>query len=310
MACLHPSLVNLNGSHFLAPCRHCAACISTRVADLSFISSLELQKCYRDGFGASFVTLTYAPENTPLSSHGYKTLVKSDLQDFFKRLRSHAVRSGFSYPIKHISCGEYGKKDGLPHFHLVLIGLDCYTANQFIKKVWDKTKYGLIDVQALKSSSGLRYVCKYLSKSNPFGDIRYIYDSTGVQPPFVVHSQRLGFDWISKHAKDIVKNGYVFRLPQGLRLYPKSVRDLVFKLTGVSPKPFIEKYLKTINTGSLSLEDFQIEQVYNRCLDNHVKSIQSGDASSWSSKTRLPLALRPKFDWSLVNFDDLLSDVL
>lgn len=309
MACLHPTLVNVNGSHFLSPCRHCAACVASRVSDLSFISSLELQKCYRDGFGASFVTLTYAPENTPMTSSGYKTLLKSDLQDFYKRLRITAVRSGFSYSIKHVSCGEYGKKDGLPHYHFILIGMDNYTANTIISKVWDKSKYGLIDVQSLRSTSGLRYVFKYLSKSNPYGDIRYIYDTTGIQPPFVVRSQKLGFDWISKNAKKIVKNGYCYRLPQGLRLYPKSVRDLVFKLTGVSPAPYIDKYLRSINTKGLSLDDFQIEQVYNYCLDEHVRNIQNGSASKWSDKSRLPLALRPKFDWSSVNFDDLLIDV-
>lgn len=307
MSCISPTFVNQNGSHFGSPCGHCHNCIARKVSDLSFLANLELQKVYKLGLGASFVTLTYNDFRLPVSKQGYYTLQKVDLQKFIKRFRFELDNMGFKYPIKHVSAGEYGDR-GRPHYHLVLIGCDSLTAKTVIDKVWSCNNYGLTDVQTLRSSSGIRYVLKYMSKSHPFGDVLKEYQLQGVQPPFIHHSVGLGHDWIVERAKDIVKDGFVYRTAQGSRLYPKTIRDKVFKLTGINPAPFIDKYLNNLSTHGLSLNDFQIEQAYYQELQQHKTSLQSGEASIFPKSPRLPLTERPKFLFSS-DYDFSIDDL-
>lgn len=61
-----------------------------------------------------FITLTYDEEHL---SEGH-TLVKSDLQNFYKRLR----KKGFKF--RYFSAGEYGETTNRPHYHAVLFGID------------------------------------------------------------------------------------------------------------------------------------------------------------------------------------------
>lgn len=307
MSCVSPTFVNQGSAHFGSPCGHCHNCISRKVADLSFLANLELQKVYRLGLGASFITLTYNDARLPVSSQGYFTLRKSDLQKFLKRFRFELNDIGFTYPIKHVSAGEYGDR-GRPHYHLVIIGCDSLTAKTAINKVWSCDNYGLTDVQTLRSGSGIRYVLKYMSKSHPYGKVLQEYQSQGVEPPFTQHSIGLGCDWIIEHAKDVVKDGFVYRTAQGPRLYPKTVRDKVFKLTGVNPAPYIDRYLNNLSTHDLSLNDFQIEQAYYQELQRHKTQLSSGEASVFPLRPRLPLNMRPKFSFSTefkFDFDDL-----
>lgn len=297
MSCVSPTFVNQGSSHFGSPCGHCHNCIARKVIDLSFLANLELQKVYKLGLGASFITLTYNDFRLPVSKQGYYSLQKSDLQKFLKRFRFELNNIGYHYPIKHVSAGEYGDR-GRPHYHLVVIGCDSLTAKTVINKVWSCDNYGLTDVQTLRSGSGIRYVLKYMSKSHPFGPVLQEYQSQGVEPPFTQHSVGLGRDWIIEHAKDIVKDGFVYRTVQGSRLYPKTVRDKVFKLTGVNPSFFVDRYLNNLSTHGLSLNDFQIEQAYYQELQQHKTQLQSGEASVFPNLPRLPLALRPKFNYS------------
>lgn len=61
----------------------------------------------------SFITLTY--EHSPL------ILVKKDLQDYIKRLRTNLDRST-GEKIKIFTAGEYGDSKKRPHFHVIIYG--------------------------------------------------------------------------------------------------------------------------------------------------------------------------------------------
>lgn len=68
---------------------------------------------------ASFVTLTYSEQHTPLSVDCIPILCKREIQLFLKRLRKR-------FPEKRIRfyCGaEYTPKNHLPHYHLILFGV-------------------------------------------------------------------------------------------------------------------------------------------------------------------------------------------
>lgn len=292
MSCVSPTLIYKNGSVMSVPCRHCANCISQRVQDTAFLAQKELYDCYMSGLGATFVTLTYSDDNIPYSSKGYRTLVKSDFIKFMKRLRINAVRDGYNYKFKHISCGEYGDKFGRPHYHSVLIGLSDVLARKYIDMSWSKSQFGLVDVQALKSSSGVNYSLKYLSKSNPYGAVKRIYDFCCCQPPFVLHSVGIGRNWLERNLHNIVDSGFTYNLRGKTVLYPKSVRNYVRARLGVDPSPYVAKYLAGINTGGMSLDDFQAQQSYYVELMNYKSSIDRLKACALPAYMRKPLNLR------------------
>lgn len=67
---------------------------------------------------SAFITLTYAPEHLPISDNGHPTLVKSDLQKFFKRLRKVLG----DVKIRYFAAGEYGEQLARPHYHAIIFG--------------------------------------------------------------------------------------------------------------------------------------------------------------------------------------------
>lgn len=92
------------------PCGKCIGCRLERSRKWAMRCVYEAQQ-YQEN---SFLTLTYAPEFLPEGG----TLVKRDLQLFFKRLRK-------SFPdvkIRYFACGEYGEQFARPHYHVILFG--------------------------------------------------------------------------------------------------------------------------------------------------------------------------------------------
>lgn len=99
------------------PCGQCLGCRLDRVRDWTVRNLHELQE--HDG-NAAFVTLTYRDEDLPLCGplEGLETtLVKADLQQFWKRLRYH-----LGHPVRYFACGEYGDQKGRPHYHAIVYG--------------------------------------------------------------------------------------------------------------------------------------------------------------------------------------------
>lgn len=307
MPCISPTMVYRDGHTFLNPCRHCSQCIASRVDELSFLASKDLQAAYKRGYGASFITLTYNDNALPIAPTGYRTLVKPDVQKFWKRLRFELSENGFKHSLKHITAGEYGDEQGRPHYHAVIIGLDDFLANKYVHRAWDKQKFGLADVEALGSLSGIRYTLKYLSKTNPYGRVKELYDFAQVQPPFVVHSQKLGFDWIVDHADQIIASRFVYSGPNGRKLYPKKVRDVVAHLKGIDVRPYVQEYMSSINTHGLSLDDYQCEQAYFTEKNYYKKSIQDGKPAYFALRPRLPVFMRNLADEA--NYKSLLQQV-
>lgn len=98
-------------------CGRCIGCTLRRSAHWSV-------RCYHESLQYSsncFITLTF--DNDHLDPQG--SLVKSDFQNFMKRLR---VNTGAS--IRYYHCGEYGAQKGRPHHHACLFGYD-FSDRQF-----------------------------------------------------------------------------------------------------------------------------------------------------------------------------------
>lgn len=91
-------------------CGSCSVCINEKMNNWVIRNFYEAKK----NEDISFITLTY-------SDSSY-ILVKKDLQDFIKRLRTNLKRSGYEKKIRYFACGEYGTKRGRPHFHILIYG--------------------------------------------------------------------------------------------------------------------------------------------------------------------------------------------
>ena len=92
----------------LVPCGKCPSCQMSKRREWAVRCACEskyhLYNC--------FVTLTYDEEHCP------RFLRKSDLQEFFKKLRNKG------YKFRYFACGEYGSEahSHRPHYHVCLFG--------------------------------------------------------------------------------------------------------------------------------------------------------------------------------------------
>lgn len=100
------------------PCGKCPDCKSRRISGWSF----RLMKEAERSSSAFFVTLTYDPEHCRIDGNGMMTLLKSDLQTFFKALRKLNRNK-----LKYYACGEYGTDSWRPHYHVILFNAELHT---------------------------------------------------------------------------------------------------------------------------------------------------------------------------------------
>ena len=167
------------------PCGKCIACRANNASQ--WATRVMHESHYVDT--ACFVTLTYSPENVPKDY----SLRKSDLQNFLKRLRITLYRENLGHIRSFLACGEYGKKKGRPHYHLLLLGWspndlvyhsksysgDPIYTSKFLEKIWG---LGFCPVGTLTGKSAA-YVARYSKK---------LLDNAGNRlKHFVVSSRRI-----------------------------------------------------------------------------------------------------------------------
>lgn len=138
-----------------------------------------------------FVTLTYCPEECPISDNGFMTLRKDHVQKFLKRLRKNTGAS-----IKYYMCGEYGTKYKRPHYHFILFGDERLTDVE-ITKAWINPDSGFLfghvhfgDVQA----GSIQYTVQYYDK----GDWYPSHKRDDREPEFSLMSKGLGKNYLNE----------------------------------------------------------------------------------------------------------------
>lgn len=247
-------------------CGKCLNCRITRQSQLSFLCGKEMLEQYKLGRGNSFITLTYDDNHIPINDKGYVTLRKRDFQLFMKRVRRNL---DYHYGIhdnscKYLACGEYGDSFGRPHIHLCLFGISTEMAKVITRKVW---KYGICDIGVL-TSGGIRYVCKYMTKSLPPDTVKELREDKQVENPFITHSIGLGKDWINKNLDKIVQNDFQFNFNGKKSFYPKYVLRYVSLKTGKDYRKIISQAMnrkdyyewrKRLDTFS-TLDDYRKEK--------------------------------------------------
>lgn len=187
---------------FKVPCGKCMACRIAKRGE--WVTRLICEHSYWPD--SAFITLTYSDENLPDNG----TLVKADLQKFFKRLRKKLNKD-----IKYYACGEYGDKTSRPHYHAIVFGLDYLDGRQVLPEVWF---FGRTSSDPVTSDS-IRYVAGYVEKKM-YGDFaKEEYDIVGSRPtsegravpvyrllpPFSLSSQGLGKRYALEHQDEILR---------------------------------------------------------------------------------------------------------
>lgn len=199
------------------PCGQCIGCRLKRSRD--WATRCMLEASYHRT--SSFLTLTYSDLNLPfneyIDSDGVinqkSTLVKDDLQRFWKRLRKNLDSKDLP-KIRYFGCGEYGSRTARPHYHAIVFGLDVPDKKEFRKSgsgfmvytsdwlnsIWKK---GLVFVGSVTYES-CQYVAKYVVKKLT-GDNADVYERYNFEPEFNVFSNRpgIGRDWFDDHAFSI-----------------------------------------------------------------------------------------------------------
>lgn len=192
---------------------------------------------------AAFLTLTYSDDNLP----ALRSLVKSDLQNFMKRIRDHfgwyAVgkpdEPGYIPGVRFFACGEYGEKTLRPHYHVLLLNHDLpdrkfftmsgenklYTS-QILDDIWGNGHCNIGDV----TFDSAAYVARYCMKkiTGPPAEAHY----AGRVPEFITMSRRpgLGSGYFARYRNElldhdtIIVNGVEAALP---RYYDGRIDDLL-----------------------------------------------------------------------------------
>lgn len=216
--CFNPFLVKRGKEEPLpVPCGKCPSCVKRKISQWSF-RLMQQEKYSHDAY---FITLTYDNNHVPITDRGYLTLVKRDLQLFFKRLRKLN-----STKISYYAVGEYGSKTQRPHYHIILF--NCHistvqTAWRFEGRDIGECHYGDVN------GASVGYTLKYISKGRRFHDS----DSDDRQPEFALMSKRIGSQYLTDsmtkwHKSDINNRMYV-QLKDGRRVaMPRYFKDKLY----------------------------------------------------------------------------------
>lgn len=154
-------------------------------------------------------------------------------QKFVKRLRRHLEYHGYNKKIKYLCAGEYGEKNGRPHFHVILFGwkpadlkyfyrskkgYNCYKS-KMLEEIWGA---GFVDVGDVSEHTA-PYMVKYITK---FGEVKVDeFEVLGkiVRKPYIVYPKKiLGIEFFLQNYKQILRNGYILDSRGGKHGIPRS----------------------------------------------------------------------------------------
>lgn len=191
-----------------------------------------------------FLTLTYDDEHLP--AHGQ--LVKSDLQDFFKRLRYYCGR------FRYVACGEYGELKRRPHFHAAIFGLDFSAdrieygegirgdkiyVSSLLARIWNQSTFPFGHTIGSLTFESAAYISRYITKrvsgigASPL-PIHIDSDSGELvmpNPEFLICSKGIGKSWFDEyfmvdvfpHGRVITAQGTPAPVP---RYYKERLKDI------------------------------------------------------------------------------------
>lgn len=248
-----PDIMERQGRRLLLPCRHCVGCRLDKSRE--WANRIIMEQPYHSE--SWFLTLTYDDDHLPpayptdpatgeiLSVHS--TLVKSDLQKFWKRLRKNSGQK-----ISYFASGEYGSTTYRPHYHALVFGLHLddpqvikhgfdgtpYYTSDFISKCWPYGMHILGNV-TWKSAA---YVARYTMKKATHGYTKEYYKLAGIESEFQTISSKpaIGRRFYDDHPHLFDYRYFNVSTPQGGRIvYPPEYFRKLFKAQ--HPKEYVKR---------------------------------------------------------------------
>lgn len=221
------------------PCGRCVECRLNYSRQWADRCLLELQ----DHDEAYFVTFTYDNDHLPVvesidEETGLislrSTLVKEDMQRFFKRLRKHQK-------VRYFMCGEYGSDTLRAHYHAIIYGLhipdlkfykqnfngDNLYTSEWLSDLWHNKGYVIIGGVTWESCA---YVARYIMKKQTGKNAPY--EKLGILPEYVAMSRRpgIGRAYYDEHKKEIYENEFIHisTTKGGKKLRPSRYYDKLY----------------------------------------------------------------------------------
>lgn len=180
----------------LVPCGKCCACriAYRRLWTIRMFHELHYHE------NSIFLTLTYDDEHLPPNN----SLVKEDLQKFFKRLRRRLGEK----KIKYFACGEYGSRTSRPHYHAIIFGLSLGRDDKFtIIDSWPYCDWNQESIFrnsfGLAEADSIAYVAGYINKKFSGDEAIKEYVDKNIQPVFRLMSNGLGKDYVDEFSDDL-----------------------------------------------------------------------------------------------------------
>lgn len=218
------------------PCRKCLGCRLDYARGWAQRIMLEVessQNCY-------FVTFTIDDEHM----NDDFSLRKKEFSDFLKNLRQAVYRCYGVRDVRFFMCGEYGRKNLRPHYHVIFFNLplddllpfqygkDVYYRSAFLEKYW---KQGFVVVGDVTFNSA-GYVARYTMKK-----AKGFKASDGCEPEFTNMSRRPGIGrvWFENHYLELYDRDGVYMKSSG-------------KVSLVRPASYFDKLMKDIDPDKLS----------------------------------------------------------
>lgn len=230
-----------------------------------------------------FITLTYDDKFLPK-----KGVTKSDVQKFFKRLRSEIEYNNLSVSetgLRYFLCGEYGSQTGRAHYHAIIFGFhphdsvpvgykNGYTVYEspFFTKVWGLGKVSVGESVTFESCA---YVARYIMKQyEKKGDKSYDEFYKIFNKDFILCSRRpaIGYRFFKKNQSELERLDKVLIKPGVLSLPPKyfsrklkednpeKYEEIKQKRIDNAPKETLERCMKRLHAAAV-IKRKQIERL-------------------------------------------------
>lgn len=227
--------------HQSFPCGRCLSCRLNHSSD--WANRLMAEKLYHEK--SCFVTLTYNDEHLPAGSN----LCYRDVQLFLKRLRKNT-----GLKIRFFLSGEYGTKNGRPHYHGIFFGIGVESVAEFVRAWSDKRG----SIGYVSSYNVTRETCNYVAKYTTkklMGEAASWYKEAGVVPEGSLSSRRpgIGYRFACDFGHEFSARGYLFSqrgTRQRIPRYYKSVVTRINPLASERLASLTDEYLQKKNSDS------------------------------------------------------------
>ena len=242
---------------------------------------------------ALFLTLTYDDEHIPDNG----SLVKADLQKFYKRLRRRIEPKR----VRYYACGEYGSHTYRPHYHNIIFGITQSPVDkEIIMSCWDKCDWRVDTIREKSFGSvtpeSISYVTGYIADKLSNLQNKLIYIDTNRELPFQVCSQGIGRDYIAKYTDELYENLHIKKQGKELplpRYYRKKLaidrsnNERFNELCEKNEQSEVKKHI-----GQESLEDdldYKVIHLLNKVKETRGKQRELNIKSKLSIKSRQSL---------------------